>query len=637
MSEHHDVKNSEHNTKSVLKMVDLCAGTGAFSLGFEQTGCVETVFANDVDKNSEIIYNENFNHKLNCSDLCNIDVKDIPEHDILTAGFPCFVAGTLVLTENGYKNIEDVQLDDKLLTHNNKFEPIVNIQRKKYNNKLINLMTKYHPTVIKCTEDHPFYVRKKMIVKKEYILQNPEWKKACELNKDYYLGMVINNKNNIPEFKFEGKNLILNKNEMWFMLGYFINNGKVIHNKNIVKFDIFENTEIYNRINNIIHFQNGYESGDICWFNILNQFGKYNTIIPEWVQDAPKMFIKEFLNGYEFNGTNKYGEKFIGLLYSIQRLYLKLGIFMSIKKLETDKYCLTAVEKHDDILFENNYIWCQLDNIKIDESNNINVYNFEVLNDNSYIVENVIVHNCQPFSIAGSQKGFSDPRSNIFWKILEIINYHKPACVIFENVKNLEKHDNGKTFEIIKDSIIKENYYIHYKILNTSKITHIPQNRERIYIICFKDEKIHSSFDFNFDKVTKLKIQQILQTEEIPNKYYYDNKSNNIHSIVSQNVINENTVYQYRRYYVRENKNNECPTLTANMGTGGHNVPLILDERGARKLTPRECFNFQGFPQTYILPKIADSKLYKLAGNAVTLPVVQLIANKLVPLLYNNI
>jgi DNA (cytosine-5)-methyltransferase 1 len=98
-------------------------------------------------------------------------------------------------------------------------------------------------------------------------------------------------------------------------------------------------------------------------------------------------------------------------------------------------------------------------------------------------------------------------------------------------------------------------------------------------------------------------------------------------------VTNENTFYQYRRVYVRENKSSECPTLTANMGGGGHNVPLIKDKKGIRKLTPRECFNFQGFPSTYILPTISDTNLYKLAGNAVSLPVVKLIAERLIPLL----
>jgi DNA (cytosine-5)-methyltransferase 1 len=97
--------------------------------------------------------------------------------------------------------------------------------------------------------------------------------------------------------------------------------------------------------------------------------------------------------------------------------------------------------------------------------------------------------------------------------------------------------------------------------------------------------------------------------------------------------ISTNTIYQYRRYYVRENKNNVCPTLTANMGMGGHNVPIILDDKGIRKITPRECFNLQGFPNSYKLVSLSDTSLYKLVGNAVSYPVVKLIANEII----NNI
>ena len=129
----------------------------------------------------------------------------------------------------------------------------------------------------------------------------------------------------------------------------------------------------------------------------------------------------------------------------------------------------------------------------------------------------------------------------------------------------------------------------------------------------------------------------MLITEKVNNKYYYNNVNNKIHKMVKDAVTEFDKVYQFRRKYVRENKNNECPTLTANMGTGGHNVPIILDNYGARKLIPKECFNFQGFPQNYILPNLCNSKLYKLAGNAVSVPVVKLIADKLITLLWENI
>lgn len=238
---------------------------------------------------------------------------------------------------------------------------------------------------------------------------------------------------------------------------------------------------------------------------------------------------------------------------------------------------------------------------------------------------------CQPFSIAGMQKGFDDKRSNVFWKILSIIKINEPKIVILENVKNLQSHDNGKTFKIIIENLEQLNYYIKYSILNTSKITGIPQNRERIYIICFKDKSMCDKFDFDFPEIELKFVSEFLE-KDIPEKYYYNN-STIIYDELKKNVIKHistNTIYQYRRYYVRENKNNVCPTLTANMGGGGHNVPIILDDKGIRKLTPKECFNLQGFPNGYKLPSISTSKLYCLAGNAVSVPVVSLIVEQII-------
>ena len=237
---------------------------------------------------------------------------------------------------------------------------------------------------------------------------------------------------------------------------------------------------------------------------------------------------------------------------------------------------------------------------------------------------------CQPFSIAGKQEGFQDERSNVFWKILSIIDRHVPSYVILENVKNLLSHDEGKTFEIIHKTLLERGYHIRHKVLDTSKITGIPQHRERIYIVCIKSKEVFDKFTMDFPEITKAPISTFLEAN-VPDKYYYTDKSSTW-CLVKSSVVKKDTVYQYRRTLVRENKSGECPTLTANMGSGGHNVPLILDDKGVRKFTPRECFNLQGFPTTYKFANISDANLYKLAGNAVSLPVIQLIANRLMSL-----
>lgn len=243
---------------------------------------------------------------------------------------------------------------------------------------------------------------------------------------------------------------------------------------------------------------------------------------------------------------------------------------------------------------------------------------------------------CQPFSIAGAQKGFEDERSDIFWKILSILDYHKPSCVIMENVKNILTHNKGKSFDIIIKELTKRHYDVMYNILSTSEITGIPQHRERVYIIATAHalSNAHHDLDLDFDTVEKKPIKEFLETQPVADKYYYTPGASSVYPLLHKAVIKKDTVYQYRRVYVRCNKAGECPTLTANMGTGGHNVPIILDTKGIRKLTPRECFNLQGFPSTYILPSsLSDASLYKLAGNAVSYPIVRLIAERLIPYL----
>jgi DNA (cytosine-5)-methyltransferase 1 len=239
---------------------------------------------------------------------------------------------------------------------------------------------------------------------------------------------------------------------------------------------------------------------------------------------------------------------------------------------------------------------------------------------------------CQPFSIAGKREGFNDPRSNVFWKIIDIVRHHMPSILLLENVKNLTTHDGGKTFSTITSSLRDLGYHLRYKVLDTSKVTSVPQHRERIYLVAFLEEDVYNRFSLDFDRVDNLPVSDFLE-KDVPDKYYYTHKLK-VFPVIQESVVKPvhttNTVYQYRRHYVRENKKNQCPTLTANMGGGGHNVPLILDRDGIRKLTPRECFNLQGFPKDYVLPNVSDGVLYKLAGNAVSVPVVERIVDRLI-------
>ena len=250
---------------------------------------------------------------------------------------------------------------------------------------------------------------------------------------------------------------------------------------------------------------------------------------------------------------------------------------------------------------------------------------------------------CQAFSVAGYRKGFEDERGNLFFAITEFISHFKPKAILLENVKNLEGHDGGKTFGRIYSELDSLGYSVLYDVLSTNEYTDLPQSRQRIFIVGFRDESDFNNANmfrkkqskcseaFNFpDKVKKTKtIKQMLARVSVDNKYYYSNKTK-FWKELKESINSRDTVYQWRRKYVRANKSNLCPTLTANMGMGGHNVPLVLDRTNKiRKLTPKECFKFQGFPNIKFPNNIGDSQLYKQAGNSVSVPLIKAIATQI--------
>lgn len=237
---------------------------------------------------------------------------------------------------------------------------------------------------------------------------------------------------------------------------------------------------------------------------------------------------------------------------------------------------------------------------------------------------------CQAFSVAGYRKGFDDERGNLFFEITRILEVKKPRAILLENVKNLEGHDHGNTFKVIKEQLELLGYHVHHKVLNTMEYGNVPQNRERIYIVGFLSKEAYDKFTYPEEIPLTKTIHDIIDvTDKKPLGLYYENSK--YYPELVKTMTKKDTVYQWRRVYCRENKSNVCPTLTANMGTGGHNVPLILDDFGIRKLTPEECVGFQGFPKEFSFPSdIGNASKYKQAGNSVSVPVIKRIAENMI-------
>ncbi len=245
---------------------------------------------------------------------------------------------------------------------------------------------------------------------------------------------------------------------------------------------------------------------------------------------------------------------------------------------------------------------------------------------------------CQAFSLAGFKKGFEDARGTLFFDVSRIIKYHKPGIVFCENVKNLVNHDSGKTFSIIKKILNELGYTVFSKILN-SKDFGVPQNRERIYIVAFRNDIAPIVFEFPNQSNKKCKIKDIIEEKEVPSKYYL--------SDVYLKSLKEHKARHAEKgngfgYEIRDEDDIAGAIVCGGMGRERN---LIIDKRltdftpttgikgeinkeYVRKMTPREWARLQGYPDTFKLP-VADTHLYKQLGNSVTVPVIEAIARRI--------
>ena len=256
---------------------------------------------------------------------------------------------------------------------------------------------------------------------------------------------------------------------------------------------------------------------------------------------------------------------------------------------------------------------------------------------------------CQAFSLAGKRKGFEDDykgntRGTLFMDVARICDYHKPKVIFCENVKGLTIHDKGRTFEIIKKTFNDLGYKVYAKVLN-SKDFGVPQNRERIYIVCFRNDIDSSGFDFPEPTDSTKRIKDIIEENPVPAKYY-----------LSETYLNTLINHKARHaskgngfgYEIRDWDSVAGAIVCGGMGRERN---LVIDKRqkdltptthikgeinkeGVRKMTPREWARLQGFPDTFKL-ELSDTQLYKQFGNSVSVPVIEAIAKEIKEVLNN--
>lgn len=234
---------------------------------------------------------------------------------------------------------------------------------------------------------------------------------------------------------------------------------------------------------------------------------------------------------------------------------------------------------------------------------------------------------CQTFSSVGLLQGFNDPRGNLFFETARVINAVQPRVVFLENVANLEKHDNGRTFEVIKKTLEELNYHVTYQIMNAKEYGNIPQQRNRIYIVAFKYKKDMSKFRFPGKIPLTISAFDLFDKERQPDRYYMD--GHRMWDRMMEYMDDRKRVYRFTDWGLSRGMEGICPTLLAAMGSRFERIPFFYDDYSVRLITPREAARLQGFPESYQLPTEHEKQVYKQIGNSVCVPVVSRIAKNI--------
>lgn len=568
-----DTIPTERTPGTPIRYIDLFSGLGAFHTAFNtRPDAFKCVLACDINEGARRIYKANYGLEPK-SDIRDLDLEKMPDFEVLCAGFPCFVAGTQVLTDSGYKPIETVELTDRLLTHTGTFQRILNLQQKTGTPTLRVLRVAGRSNPIQCTEEHPFYVRTRTEA-------TPVWLPARSITKDQYVGIPVNA-----------------LNDLW----------------------------------------NGHETEVV-------EFGEP---IPEWVHDTPAAYVEKYLT--DFHRVNSVRRISDGIALEVQRLYLKLGRICSAEGAELDA---------DLAFFDGGYAWWKVEGNATREGGYQTVYNFEVEHDNSYCVENVIVHNCQPFSIAGNGEGFKDTvKGNLFYDILKIVDKKTPPMCILENVKNLKTHDKGNTYKTIVAELTNRGYLVTSKVINASEYGS-PQARHRIFIVATKGKPftipegtgattlVRSILDPRNTADELNRAKYTLQEKDTTDKEVRPGKPYILYDLFPIPSEKKKAAAKAAKEAAKEAANTldegedveDIPkggrqgervysvdavgiTVCASSGGPGAKTGLYKVGDAIRRLSVGETLKMFGFPETFVFPETSDEDCLFYLGNSIVVDV----------------
>lgn len=649
-----------------LKVISLFSGYGTQELALKYCGINHKTVAHcDILKSANIAFESLHHTELgNLGDVSKVDETTFPECDFLTYSFPCFTKNTLVLTDKGYKYIDNIEVGDQVLTHTNTYKKVVNFfdQGKKEIWKIISSSV----DSIETTENHKFYVRSKKNTEK-FDLTEPYWKECKDLCKDDFLGIAINQKSIIPtwndggksSFKNDRSKLIDNK-DFWWIVGRYISDGWIGTQGGIIiccnSTTDLELNEITNKLK-LLNLTYNISLEDSVYKiyvpkkeigEFVKQFGKYrdDKILNNVIIDLPKNLLESFLVGYHsVDGNIRYSTSSVSkeLIYGIGQCITKVyNIPYSIYKTDnvitrgnedgqrntyTITYDFTDSNKKQ-AFYENGYIW----NSIISVENTLtydNVYDIEVDEDHSFTANGCIAHNCQDISISGVQRGIKKgTRSGLLFEVERIVRYNKPKYLLMENVKNLVSNNHMSAFNEYIQTLEELGYGNSWVILNGADFG-CAQNRERVFMFSILGET-SEEVSKKMSGVYKMKKEKVAMRsfiEPSEDKTLFINPPYEMNTPKTSSVcrlIARRTDVKYdqsRRIYSIDGAS---PCLT----TSG-SPQIMLDDKRIRTLTAREGYRFMGVKDEDIdkllTTPLSTKQHIALAGNSICVPVMEAI------------
>ena len=547
-----------------MKYFSMFSGIGGFELGIKYAtdNKFECIGYSEVDRYAESIYKRQFPNHIGYGDATEIRTDELPDFDLLVGGFPCFTANTLIQTDRGVLPIIDVNKGDKVLTHKNRYMPVVNKMVKQYNDIGYKIYLPFFgkDNFIECTDNHPFYI---------YNDGEPIWKEAKDLKEDDYCFVPINNEHyNDINFSFtkwinqhssKTQDVVLDDEDWWWCVGYYIGDGWYQKRRKrdgkwqkTTRITLATNPKeceyVASRFSkffkcNIQKDKRKIAFSNSCFYHFVKELGDKASEkrLPNDFDKYPIHILSALIDGYMYADGYK-NNKILGcstiskqlafqVFIALIKIYDTMPIFAYIKTPDktiiegrevnqSDYYQVKVnTEKTRELMvIKDNGIWIKIKKIEKYEINEL-VYNLEVENDNSYTANGIGVHNCQAFSIAGHRRGFDDTRGTLFFEIARILRDKRPKYFLLENVKGLLSHDKGKTFQKILEVLSDLGYYVKWEIFN-SKNYGVPQNRERLFIEGYSRDRCGVE--------VLLKPRESKETITRMNSYYNKTRSVNV-------------------------------------------------------------------------------------------------------------